>query len=244
MTPVWLHVVATASLIIGFLCAIWIAVDIARHPQHMWIMNVVWPVTALFGHVLALLGYYMYGRIAADEVADPAIKRGETPPHKRRIPFAAKVAKGASHCGSGCTIGDIVSEWLLFLYPALAIWFGWKTVFSDRIFAIWIVDYLCAFGFGIAFQYFTIKPMRNLSVGQGLVQAVKADAISLTAWQVGMYGFMAFAQFYIFEPVLRVSLHTNSVEFWFMMQLAMLCGFVTAYPVNWFLIRIGIKEAM
>jgi hypothetical protein len=24
----------------------------------------------------------------------------------------------------------------------------------------------------------------------------------------------------------------NSVEFWFMMQIAMLCGFVTSYPVN------------
>ena len=34
--------------------------------------------------------------------------------------------------------------------------------------------------------------MRNLSVGEGLVQAVKADTLSLTAWQVGMYGFMAF----------------------------------------------------
>ena len=29
-----------------------------------------------------------------------------------------------------------------------------------------------------------------------------------------------------------------------MMQIAMICGFVTAYPVNWWLIRVGIKEAM
>jgi hypothetical protein len=36
----------------------------------------------------------------------------------------------------------------------------------------------------------------------------------------------------------------DSPEFWFMMQLAMLIGFVTAYPVNWWLIRVGIKEAM
>ncbi|WP_243634804.1 DUF4396 domain-containing protein [Roseicella frigidaeris] len=96
----------------------------------------------------------------------------------------------------------------------------------------------------MAFQYFTIKPMRNLSVGAGLVQAVKADALSLTAWQVGMHGFMAFASLYFFRHLLGVRLETNSVEFWFMMQLAMICGFVTSYPVNWWLIRNGIKEKM
>jgi hypothetical protein len=31
---------------------------------------------------------------------------------------------------------------------------------------------------------------------------------------------------------------------WFMMQLAMLTGFVTAYPVNRWLIKAGIKESM
>jgi hypothetical protein len=32
--------------------------------------------------------------------------------------------------------------------------------------------------------------------------------------------------------------------FWFMTQIAMVCGFATAYPVNWLLLRRGIKEAM
>ena len=32
--------------------------------------------------------------------------------------------------------------------------------------------------------------------------------------------------------------------FWFLMQLAMACGFLTAYPVNWWLVRSGIKEKM
>ncbi len=34
------------------------------------------------------------------------------------------------------------------------------------------------------------------------------------------------------------------IEFWFMMQLAMACGFFTAYPMNWWLVRVGIKTAM
>jgi hypothetical protein len=59
-----------------------------------------------------------------------------------------------------------------------------------------------------------------------------------------MYGFMAIAYFWIFRRVLGVELGVNSVEFWFMMQIAMLCGFATSYPVNWWLLRAGLKEAM
>ncbi len=36
----------------------------------------------------------------------------------------------------------------------------------------------------------------------------------------------------------------NTPEFWFAMQAAMLAGFCTAYPVNWLLIRAGVKEKM
>lgn len=33
-------------------------------------------------------------------------------------------------------------------------------------------------------------------------------------------------------------------EFWVMMQIGMMAGFVTSYPVNWWLLRRGIKEVM
>jgi hypothetical protein len=78
----------------------------------------------------------------------------------------------------------------------------------------------------------------------GVRAALKADALSLTAWQIGMYGFMAFASLYCFRHVFGVRLEVDSVEFWIMMQIAMLCGFLTSYPVNWWLLRSGIKEMM
>ncbi|WP_226582812.1 DUF4396 domain-containing protein [Acuticoccus sediminis] len=163
---------------------------------------------------------------------------------KAETPFWIAVAKGTCHCGSGCTLGDIIAEWLVFFVPSIALAFGWQTLFSEKIFAVWVLDYLLAFGFGVAFQYYAIKPMRDVSPREALVLALKADALSLTAWQVGMYGAMAIANFVIFARVLQAPLTTNSVEFWFMMQLAMLCGFATSYPVNWWLIRRGIKERM
>ncbi|MFC3105467.1 DUF4396 domain-containing protein [Salinisphaera aquimarina] len=38
--------------------------------------------------------------------------------------------------------------------------------------------------------------------------------------------------------------HVASATFWFMMQIAMIIGFATAYPANWWLIKRGIKHGM
>lgn len=244
MVPPWLHLVAVAFLVVGLLCATLIAVDETRHPQHMWIMNLVWPVTALFGTGFVVWAYFRYGRLATHGQMMQAKARQDKPPSTTETPFAIMVAKGAGHCGAGCTIGDILAEFLAFSLPPVAIWFGYRTVFAEKMFAVWILDYIFAFAIGVAFQYFTIKPMRNLSPGEGIVQALKADALSLTAWQLGMYGFMAFAQFYLFRHLLGLRLEANSAEFWFMMQIAMIAGFMTSYPANWWLISRGIKERM
>jgi hypothetical protein len=231
MSPLWLHVLATAALASGVVAAVGLALDEIRHPQPMAIMNVVWPVSALFGTVFVLAAYVAYGR------ARPAPRRGKKP-------FAVSVGEAALHCGSGCTIGDIIAEWLAFLVPSIAILFGWKSIFAEKIFAVWILDFILAFGFGIVFQYYAIVPMRKLSPREGIVTALKADALSLTAWQVGMYAFMAFAKFYLFRRLLGLDLNVDTAEFWFAMQVAMLCGFVTSFPVNWWLITTGIKEVM
>jgi len=240
MIPIWLHEVAFACLAVGIVCAILIAIDLFNHPQRMWIMNIVWPINGLFGTVMTLLLYYRFGRLAARDASE-LNKRSSV---KKETPFSVMVAKGAMHCGAGCTLGDIVAESLVLAFPAIAIWAGWKTLFSEKMFAIWVVDYLFAFVLGVAFQYFTIKPMRDLSPRAGIIQAVKADTLSLTAWQVGMYGVMAIAQFAIFRRGLGVRLEPSMPEFWFMMQIAMMVGFATSYPVNWWLIRARLKEAM
>ncbi len=82
--------------------------------------------------------------------------------------------------GGGCTLGDIIAEWSVFFVPF--------TLFGRQIFGTWVLDFIMAFLLGIAFQYFTLKPMRELSVGAALGAAIKADTLSLIAWQIGMYG--------------------------------------------------------
>lgn len=55
---------------------------------------------------------------------------------------------------------------------------------------------------------------------------------------------MALFQFVVFPAAILTPAEVNTPEFWFAMQIAMLAGLVTSYPVNWYLITVGIKEKM
>ncbi len=259
--PEWLHILSIGSLVAGLLCATAIALDEYQHPQPMWIMNLVWPLTALFGSVAVAWFYWSFGRSSGQQQSMGEMNHSmgnmnhsmtemdhsmdDMDHAKDSAAFPVSVAKAALHCGSGCTLGDILAEWLAFSIPTIAVWLGWQSLFSDKLFAVWVLDFIFAFSIGIVFQYFTIKPMNNELTALGaLKKSLQADVLSLCSWQLGMYGFMAFAYFYLFRTVLGTELKVPTVEFWFMMQIAMVCGFITAYPVNWWLVRSGVKEPM
>lgn len=233
--PAWFQCMAWTSLGLACACAGVIAVDEFRHPQRMWIMNIVWPVTALFGSAVWLAAYWKWGR---------SVPAPHTPHTTDKQPFPAIVLKAASHCGAGCALGDLIAEWAAVVYPSLTVALGWHSLFAKQMYAVWVLDFILAFVLGIAFQYFTIQPMRRLSVAAGILAALRADFASITAWQVGMYSVMALIQLRWYPAVLGRMAPATTPEFWFAMQLAMLGGFVTAFPVNWLLIRIGWKEAM
>lgn len=242
MYPAWLHALCLVSLLLGGGCALFVALDVAKRPQKMGVMNVVWPVAMLFGGIVVLWFYLTFGRQPVPPKGqDNRPASDSTEPDQ---PFPAIVAKGALHCGAGCTIGDVLAEWLAFIVPGIATCFGWHTLFAQKIFAVWVLDFALAFVLGIAFQYFAIAPMRQLSLGRGLMAALKADTLSLVSWQVGMYGVMALVQWLWFERSYGMHASVDTPEFWFAMQIAMLAGLATAFPVNWWLIRTGVKEPM
>jgi hypothetical protein len=241
--PDWFHWLSVASLALGALCALFIAAHEIRVPQHMWIMNLVWPLVALFGSVIALWAYWRYGLLATHRAMMEAKKRQDKPANERK-PFAASVGIAAGHCGSGCALGDLIAEFLALAFPAVAVWFGWHWLFAEKMFAVWVLDFILAFVFGIGFQYFTIAPLSGLGLLDGLIAALKADTLSLAAWQIGMYGLMAIAQFWFFRGVFNANIDASMSEFWFAMQIAMIAGFSTSYPVNWWLLRAGLKEKM
>lgn len=231
-----LTLIAYVSLAVAFSCALGIALDELKHPQKMWIMNIVWPVTALYFSVAAVWAYYKFGRKmerkAASQHARGAQKSGNDKRKSSQLTWP-QIAVAAFHCGAGCTLADIVTEFTIF---ALGL-----TLFGEQIWASFVFDFAAAWSLGIVFQYFTIAPMRNLSLVDGLIAAIKADTLSITAFQVGMYAWMAVVYFVWFP---QPHLHPTGGLYWFLMQIAMIIGFFTAYPMNAWLIRRGLKEAM
>ena len=227
----WLTALAWVALGVAFLSAAWIVVDIRvrGHRQRMPVMEWVWPVTGLYLGPVAVWGYRRFGR----PMSPAWLKRAglERPPQKPRW---ATIAVGVSHCGAGCTLGDIIAEWAIFAL-------GW-TIAGEALFAEYVGDYVLAVLLGLVFQYFAIAPMRGLSLGAGIRAAAKADILSLTAFEVGLFGWMALQAFALFPAPHH--LHPDSPVYWFGMQIGMTLGFLTAYPVNAWLIRAGIKEAM
>ena len=231
MPPGWLVVLAWAALAVCFVCVGDIAYDIygRGYRQRMRVMEAVWPVTALYFGPVASWGYRRFGRPASGRWTDE--QHVDQPPEKPRW---ATTAVGVSHCGAGCTLGDILAEFAVFGLGA--------TIAGEALYCEFIGDYVAAVLLGVAFQYFAIAPMRGLGVRKGIVQAVKADVLSLTAFEVGLFGWMALMSFVIFPAPHH--LHPSSPVYWFLMQIGMIIGFFTAWPMNAWLIRRGIKEAM
>lgn len=230
MPPHWLTVLAWLTLGIAFASTTYLAFDIwgRGYRQPMRVMETVWPVTGLYFGPLAVWGYHRFGRPKSHRWLREH-NRGE-PPDK---PDWAAVATGVSHCGAGCTLGDIVAEFAIF---GLGVTLAGETVFAE-----YIGDYILAVALGLAFQYLAIAPMRGLNFRKGIVAAAKADILSLSAFEVGLFGWMALMAF-VFFP--NPNLHPDSPVYWFLMQIGMIIGFFTAWPANVWLIRRGIKEAM
>ena len=266
MPPTWLTTLAWIYLCVCFVCAGVIGYDIVfgGRRQPMGVMNVVFPITALYFGPAAVALYWRWERVGPPPARipshntgakmapmamaaarqgmhegphhgiDPNGHTGPADPAMPARPHWATMAIEVSHCGAGCTVGDLISEWVIYAFAL--------TVAGRVLFAEYIGDYVLAVALDIAFQYFAIAPMRGLGVRDGLKAAAKADFISLTFFEVGLFGWMALMAF-VFFPAPH-HLMPNSAAYWFLMQIGMMIGFATSWPANVWLVNRGIKVPM
>lgn len=228
----------------GILTSILIYMDIRERRQSMKIMEVVWPLTGLWASWLGLWAYWKFGRTSEPGAEMPPMNATEGSQDDnqwknhtmqmmsmRHTPWQ-QVTLSTLHCGAGCTLADVLGEWFVFFVPL--------SIGGSLLAGQWVLDYVLALVTGIFFQYAAIQPMEHLPRYKGILKAFKIDFFSLTSWQIGMYGWMAVVIFALHDsPFVK-----TSWEFWFMMQIAMVCGFLSSYPVNKILIRRGIKKGM
>jgi hypothetical protein len=227
MPPDWLTILAWISLAGGFLSAGAIVGDIYGRGmrQPMRVMEAVWPITGLY---LGPAGWFAYGRLGRPTPSRDAEAGGE-----EEIPEWQGVAVSATHCGAGCTLGDIIGEWAVFA--------GSLTIAGAALWPAYMLDFALAYLLGIVFQYFAIKPMSDLTRRQAVWRAIRADTLSLVAFEIGLFGWMALVFFVVFP---RPHLTPGHAAYWLMMQIGMALGLLTTYPINIWLVRRGIKHPM
>lgn len=245
VNPIWLTILAQIWVLLSVGSALLVVMDLlalARR-QSMWIMNVVWPLTMLYWGPVGLAFYTWIGRtpaVAEERGADHGHRHSGHQPrdhgghgeggHGAQTPMWAAAFKGASHCGAGCALGDFIGDWLVFL--------AGFTLLGSELGGKYLAAFVLAYLFGIIFQYFAIAPMRDMGLAEGIVAAIRVDTLSLVAYEIGMFGWMAVRTWML------PKLQPTEITYWFMMQVAMMLGFLTTYPVNWWLIARGTKERM
>src|SRR5947209_8216360 len=170
----------------------------------MAIMDLAFPLTALYLGPIALWAYFARGR---------RMSRNRMHMQMAGMEEGARdslwqVSLSDSHCGAGCVLGDVAGEWIVWAT-------AWMIGSTAELGPEYILDLPLAWIFGILFQYFVIAPLRG---------------------QVGRLA--PLAQYVIWKAPIDSSSH------WFLMQIGMMLGFVTSWPVNRWLLRHGIKEPM
>lgn len=263
--PLALVILSAISLGLGALAAICILLDIAKRRgwrSMMLVMIPVYIINATYLWPITLWVYVRYGRptkskgehetksyhrdgaannqcneetATRNEEAITVTEKAESHEYHHDVgrPFFATVTAGVCHCGAGCVLGDIVGEWLVYGTNA---YIGSNP--SRLLWAEMLVDFGFAFIFGLAFQYFSIAPMSGDYSWRTVVRALKADALSLISFEVGLFAWMAAFQIGIFGDMLGMA----HVTYWWMMQIGMFIGHWTAVPVNIWLIKSKIKE--
>lgn len=250
-----LAVIASIFVVLGIIGALIVIADIRNgHRQKMPIMEVVWPLTALWGSWIGVLAYFRFSRQHRKSVTDELMNMDMRPQaaapippkdmpaigHKKGMPdmmgtpstLWRGVLLSALHCGAGCALADLLCE-IFFIFAPV-------TIAGSTIAGLWTMEYILALIIGVWFQYAAMQQMRRGPAGTTVKRALKADFLSLTAWQAGMYGWMALTLFVFFPG----GLGRDTWTFWFTMQLAMFAGLAVSFPVNRWLILTGVKHAM
>lgn len=214
--PAWLTVVSWFFIGLGLLCAVVILYDVfgRGYRQRIGAMEAVWPITAVYFGPLALWAYYRLGRPQSKEWQE---EHGAPP--EKSLPTAA-VAETIPG-GAASFLGRLVAVPLVVLLGL--------TLFGRGIWPMIILIALLALPLLFAFEYFYS--------GKGFGVALLTAAVAILAFDVGMGAAMIFVNFVLMFP-------PTELAFWFVMQIGLILGFLTAYPVVLRMIRRGTEEVV
>ncbi len=148
--------------------------------------------------------------------------------HERYVSVLWRQVLGSTmHCVSGDGVGILAGAVIgafLALSPAPDI----------------ILEYVLGFGFGwTIFQSLFMKDSVGGSYTKALMNTFIPELVSMNALMAGMVPLMR-----ILMANIEGGNDPLSARFWFIMSMALLLGFIIAYPMNWWLVARGLKHGM
>lgn len=148
--------------------------------------------------------------------------------HERYVKVLWRQVLGSTmHCVAGDGVGILVGA-VIGSVLALAV--------------IWDIalEYVLGFGFGwTIFQALFMKNTAGGTYGKALYNTFIPELVSMNCLMAAMVPVSTIAKSYV--PGSESPL---SPEFWFIMSMALLCGFIAAYPMNWWLVSNHLKHGM
>lgn len=138
-----------------------------------------------------------------------------------------QVLGSTMHCAAGDGIG-IIAGAALASFTSLNWW-------GDIL-----LEYALGFGFGWAFfQSFAMRDMAGGSYLRSLRMTFLPEFLSMNVLMAAMIVTAAWL-----KPMIQGGTDPLRPGFWFVMSMALIAGFVLAYPMNWWLVARGLKHGM
>ncbi len=193
-----------------------VAWDLFTRTPEMKVMKWGWILVTLYTGIIGLIVYWFSCREPAPFTHEKFI----APLWKQAVGSTIHFMAGDA---TGIIIAAAITSWL-----QMPMWF-------DAI-----VEYVAGFAFGLfIFQALFMKDMLGGSYWDAVKSSFLPEWLSMNAVMAGMIPVMVI----LMTRDMR-AMEPTSLRFWGVMSLASLVGVVFAYPVNWWLVKKGLKHGM
>lgn len=213
----WVDVVALGWLMAALASAAYVAWDAFLNNPELTVMRWGWLLVTLYTGPLGAALYVF------------SCKEPRPRTHERFISPLWKQGVGSTiHCVAGDATGIVAAATITALVGT-PMWFDL------------VSEYLFGFAFGLfIFQSFFMKDQMGGSYREALRMSLIPEWLSMNMVMAGMVPAMVFL---MMGQDMR-AMHPSHVLYWAAMSASIVVGFVVAYPVNVWLVGVGLKHGM
>ncbi len=214
---------------VGAIAAVWVLYDTFTANRHVTpALKAAWPVIVLFFSVIGLALYI--GSCRPPHVRSIQTRSGD---EARRVHHAftadtwKKVVGSDIHCVGGDGLG-IMSAMVVTRLAGFSFWPEFWTEY--------------AVGFAFGWFLFQVPAMRHMghSWRTAIWKGGRAEFFSMSTVMLGMGLVMRF----VTPSLVGHPPSPSTAAFWGLGALGLMVGFISTYPMNWWLVKIGWKHGM